>query len=383
MDEANQPEPGQYAPPPKNLVWMQVATWTTSHWKTLVASLACLGIGLSLPLLFSEEEEVELVEEQSFIPTRLVATAVRRSEPISPLEPFENLDEHLVRLGKELFGDSGLSYPSGTTSCATCHNVKNGGVEPNAVRQPASTEHYNTPTIFNAGLNVVLHWEGVYNNLEEQLDAPIQDPKQMNTTWERIEKYVRSQRKYRVAFQEKLGAPPNERLIRQALAAYIRYLVGSGSRFDQWLAGEEMVLTTDELSGYLSFRKLNCVSCHQGALVGGSMVQRLGPLKEYFENQRELVESDYGRYNVTKEESDKFVFRVPSLRTAASTAPYFHDGSARTLEDAITAMIEAYTDSEPNAEVVRRIALFIRTLEAAPPELEAKAKIELEIVEEE
>ena len=361
---------------------MRVATWTTNHWKSISAAICCFVIGLLVPGLLAQEEVVEVAEESPFVPPRLVATDIRRAEPIAPLVAFEALDEKLVRIGKELFQDAGLSNPPGKMSCASCHNVRHGGIEPNALKQAAPPSgHYNTPTVINAGLKTVLHWEGSFENLEDQLDVPITHPQQMNSSWEKVTKYVRSRPRYRISFQENFGAAPSERLIREALASYLRYLVGTGSKFDQWLAGEEMALTTDELSGYLSFRKLNCVACHQGATVGATMVQHLGPLKEHFASSRELGESDLGRFNFTKDEKDKFVFRVPSLRTASSTAPYFHDGSAKTLEEAVEIMIRTHAGTEPNSEVVRRIALFIKSLEAEPPDLEFQAKIELEVVE--
>lgn len=336
-------------------------------------------MGLLVPGLVAEEEEVvEVVEESSIIPPRLVATAVRRQEPITPLVPIEGLNEKLVRVGRELFQDTGISYPAGAMSCASCHSVPEGGIEPEFPRHAVQVDHYNTPTVINASLNVALHWDAEYETLEEQIDAPISDPERMNTSWERIEKYVNSQRRYRKAFRESTGELPTEDSIREAFTSYLRFLIGSGSKFDQWLAGDERALSTDELSGYLSFRKLNCVSCHQGDLVGGSILQPLGEMKSYFEQRRSLTEDDLGRFNITGDEQDRYVFRVPSLRTAASTAPYFHDGSVSDLSEAVVAMIEAYTDEEPNPEMVRRIELFIRSLEAAPPSFEAKPRIELE-----
>jgi cytochrome c peroxidase len=293
-----------------------------------------------------------------------LASTSRRHEPISPLAPFLDLDPNIVELGKRLFHDPSLSG-DGRTSCASCHSVSAGGEDGQRLSMGVSGKpaQFNTPTVLNAAYNVAQHWDGRTSSLEDQIDVPITDPNQMDSNWERVVKYLENNRSYRQAFKNYLSSEPTAEGVKEAIATYERSLITVDSDFDRWLKGEEQALDADEMGGYFLFKKMNCISCHHGAGLGGNRFHAITDMAGYFPSQ--LPE---GRYSVTKNERDRQVLRVPQLRNVALTAPYFHDGSAGTLEEAVAAMIEFECGQKVNAEDVRRLTAFLNALTGQIPE---------------
>ena len=149
--------------------------------------------------------------------------------------------------------------------------------------------------------------------------------------------------------------------ILDAIASYERTLLTPNSRFDRFLDGDERILTPLELTGYRRFLDYGCASCHQGVALGGNMYQRFGVMQDYFAG-RPVSPSDLGRYNVTGKEEDRHVFKVPSLRNIAVTAPYFHDASAGTLEEAVAVMGSYQLGRELGSEDIRSLSAFLRTM---------------------
>jgi cytochrome c peroxidase len=150
--------------------------------------------------------------------------------------------------------------------------------------------------------------------------------------------------------------------VRRAIAVFERTLITIGSPLDRWLDGDASALTPAQKEGYALFKASGCVACHQGQNVGGNMYQRFGVFGDYFEDRGNVTEADYGRFNVTKQEQDRYVFRVPSLRNVALTAPYFHDGSAKTLEDAVGVMAKYQLGRELSEEKVSKLVAFLEAL---------------------
>ena len=150
--------------------------------------------------------------------------------------------------------------------------------------------------------------------------------------------------------------------IKDAIAEFMRSLITPNSRFDQWLRGNTEAISEHEKEGYALFKRYGCVSCHQGANVGGNMFQVFGVINDYFRKRGNITDADLGRFNVTGNEVDKHAFKVPSLRMAAHTAPYLHDGSAETLRDAVDAMFEFQLGREAPDEDKEAIVAFIKTL---------------------
>ena len=150
--------------------------------------------------------------------------------------------------------------------------------------------------------------------------------------------------------------------VRKSIAAFERTLLTPGSPFDRWLAGNTGAITATQKAGYELFKSVGCVACHQGANAGGNMFQRFGVFGDYFKDRGNITQADYGRFNVTGNESDRFVFRVPSLRMVAHTAPYFHDGSAKTLTQAVQVMAKYQLGRNLTGEQVSSIVAFLECL---------------------
>ncbi len=159
--------------------------------------------------------------------------------------------------------------------------------------------------------------------------------------------------------------------VKNAIAEFERTLLTPGSRFDRHLRGDATALSAEEKAGYLKFKSYGCISCHQGVNIGANLFQRMGVIGDYFADRGNITKADLGRFNVTGQESDRHVFKVPGLRNVALTAPYFHDGSARTLEEAVEVMAK-YQLGRPLppgdlADIVRFLHTLTGELEGGAP----------------
>jgi len=220
----------------------------------------------------------------------------------------------------------------------------------------------NAPTVFNAALQFVQFWDGRAASLEEQAAGPVHNPLEMASSWAEVLPKLRSDGEYRDAFQRLYPAQGiRGETIVDAIAAFERTLITTNSRFDRFLQGESTALNALEQSGYQRFLDYGCASCHQGALLGGNMYQRFGVMGDYFEG-RTTSTADLGRFNVTGREEDRHVFKVPSLRNVAVTAPYFHDGSANSLEEAVIVMGRYQLGRHLSGADVASISAYLRTL---------------------
>ena len=284
-------------------------------------------------------------------------------EPIRPLVAAQNLDARKVDLGRRLFQDPVLSH-DGTISCASCHNLASGGTDgrPRAVGIGGAEGKINTPTIYNAAVNLAQFWDGRSPSLEDQAGGPIVNPAEMGASWMDVLIHLHDS-PYKSEFEKIYGSGPTESSVRDVIATFERSLITTGSRFDRWLMGDDRALSTDEKSGYALFKSYGCSSCHQGRNVGGNMFQRFGFFGNWFEERGRPAESaDLGRFNVTGRDSDRDVFKVPSLRLAVLTPPYFHDGSVETLEEAVHLMARYQLGREISSDDVALIVCFLRTL---------------------
>jgi cytochrome c peroxidase len=271
-------------------------------------------------------------------PTTVVA-AETTNEPIEPLPLTVNLDNRKVALGERLFDERQLSHDN-TISCSTCHSLNMGGADQSvhSVGIGGQTGNINTPTVFNSGLNFVQFWDGRAGTLEQQVDGPTHNPAEMGSNWDEITQKLLASPDYVQDFNAIYVDGIQRANVRDAIATFERSLITPNSRFDRYLRGWSNALTSEELEGYRLFKEYGCASCHQGAGVGGNLFQKFGVMGNYFAKRGNVTKADNGRFNVTNDESDRFVFKVPSLRNVALTAPYFHDGSAKRLEDAVTIM---------------------------------------------
>lgn len=287
-------------------------------------------------------------------------------EPIAPI-PFQlELDQRKVDLGEALFHDVRLSKDN-ENACSSCHDLDNGGDDGLAKSKGLAgrTGKRNTLTIFNSTLNFRPTWDGRFASSEQQVEAAIHDPTVMGETWPAIIDKLAQDQALSQAFASLYPEGMRPQTITDALVVYERSLTTPNARFDKFLRGDAAALSADELEGYRLFKTYGCASCHQGVNVGGNMFQVFGVLGtpgDYFRSHGSPDNPDFGLYNVTKVEEDKFVFRVPSLRNVALTAPYFNDGSAATLTDAVDAMAKYQLGRQIPARDNALIVEFLRTL---------------------
>jgi len=283
-------------------------------------------------------------------------------EPIKPLQGAPKLDAARVELGRKLFHDPRLSA-NGKLSCAGCHDLAKGGVDnrPRSIGFDGQATGINTPTVLNAALNFKQFWNGRAASLEAQIEAVVVNPVEMGSKWDDVVVWISKDTAYKDAFGKAYRDGVTKRNVVDAIATFERSLI-TPSRFDRFLLGEPDAITPEEKAGYAKFKQYGCIACHQGANVGGNMFQTFGVMGNYFQARGGVTDADLGRYAVTKREQDKHVFKVPSLRNVALTAPYFHDGSAATLEDAVEVMFKYQLGRTAPAEDKDLIVKFLRTL---------------------
>lgn len=284
------------------------------------------------------------------------------AEPISPIPASLPLDARKVVLGKQLFHDKRLSG-DGTLSCASCHDLARGGVDgrQKPIGVGGMMGDLNTPTVFNSAFSFRQFWDGRAATLEEQVDGPLENPKEMASSWPATLARIGADPQYAARFREIYGSLKAEH-VKDAIAEFERSLLTPGSRFDRYLQGDKKALRTEELEGYRLFKNYGCVACHQGVNVGGNLYQRLGVFSPYYTDSFVNQAANRGRAAVTGKAEDLHVFKVPSLRNVALTAPYFHDGSVATLEQAVLIMGQYQLGVVIPASELTLIVAFLRTL---------------------
>jgi cytochrome c peroxidase len=290
------------------------------------------------------------------------ASAQLADEPIKPLPAKVNLDARKVSLGRTMFHDKRLSKDN-SLSCASCHDISKGGIDGRqfAVGIKGQVGPINTPTVLNSGLNFRQFWNGRAGTLEEQAAGPVHNPGEMGSSWPEVLGKLGQDKAVLDQFKALYADGLQPRNIQDAIATFERSLI-TPSRFDRYLLGESNAISGDEKQGYQLFKNYGCVACHQGMGVGGNMYQTFGVLGNYFKDRGKVTDADLGRYSVTKNELDRHVFKVPSLRNVELTAPYFHDGSAKTLEEAIDVMFRYQLGRSAPAADKALIVKFLKTL---------------------
>jgi len=283
--------------------------------------------------------------------------------PFEPIPRSLEVDEGRRHLGERLFHDPRLSG-TGDRACSDCHVLDQGGVKPGEARSnhpldnPTGT--YNVPTVFNVGFNFRYNWNGRFRTLEDHLSGPMMSPIVMDAgSWAALLQRLRPA--YHDDFVAAGYPAVDEASVKDAMATYQRSLLTPDSDFDRFLRGEA-ALPERAQAGFELFQSLGCSSCHQGINLGGNLFQKFGVLGDPFRGRKETVEADYGRMLVTGDKADAFVFRVPSLRNVAQTAPYFHDGSAATLDEAVEVMARVQLGFELSDEEIGDLVAFLETL---------------------
>lgn len=280
-------------------------------------------------------------------------------EPIKPIEVPKYLNSEKIKLGEKLFSEVKLSKDN-QISCSSCHDLSFSGTDnlEKSFGVDGKKGFLNTPTVFNSSLNFVQFWDGRATDLFNQIDGPIHNPVEMSTSWNEIINKLSNDKNYVKEFNFLYDNGITEDNIKDAIVEFEKSLI-TPSRFDKYLQGNKEAITLKELEGYQLFKNYGCVSCHQGKNVGGNFYEKLGVFKEYnIKNDNNY----FGRYNITKIEENKFEFKVPSLRNVYYTYPYFHDGSIKTLEEAIEIMAEYQIGRKIKSEDIDKIKSFLKSL---------------------
>ncbi|GAB6042510.1 cytochrome-c peroxidase [Endothiovibrio diazotrophicus] len=293
----------------------------------------------------------------------LLAPPVLADEPILPIPRSIPYDHAKAELGKRLFFDPRLSS-DGKVACVSCHNPSHGGAEPRAhslgVYRRAGT--INAPTVYNAYFNFRQFWNGRAKDLQEQAGGPIHNPVEMDLSAAEVARRLEQDDDYRARFTAVYGdGPITFDHAADAIAEFEKALTTPNAKFDRWLRGEGK-LTTEEAAGYLLFKSLGCVSCHNGINVGGNSYQYLGAVNPVTD-----VAAGGDLYARTGDEFDRNRYKVPSLRNIELTAPYLHDGSRATLEEALATMAYHNLGFTLSRQETRRLSAFLHTLTGDTP----------------
>jgi cytochrome c peroxidase len=292
--------------------------------------------------------------------------AAPRQEPIQPIRPATVTNPALVELGKKLFFDPRLSK-SGFISCNSCHNLSLGGSDnlPTSIGHNWQKGPINAPTVLNARFGVAQFWDGRAKDLQEQAGGPIANPGEMALGHDVAVEVVRSIPGYVDEFTRVFGTPDVDiTRITKSIAAFEETLVTPNARFDRWLEGKDAALTRQEVDGYKTFKSSGCPMCHNGPAAGGSTFQRMGVVEPYKTDNPAI-----GRAAVTGKDFDRFNFKVPTLRNVELTYPYFHDGAAATLSEAVTTMGRVQLGREFTPEENANVVAFLRTLTGDQPSI--------------
>lgn len=328
--------------------------------KTAQSTLANTTIKTAITAVLSVFSVTAAVSVQAD-PLQAQAKAIFGTLP-ETMPGSENDTAALIELGEKLYMDTRLSV-NNTQSCNTCHNVTDGGtgvdnleVSPGAMHGKFGNR--NSPTVWNAGFQLSQFWDGREADLKGQAKGPILNPVEMampseQEVVERISAIDEYQQAFKVAFNADNAITYDN--LAHAIAAFERTLI-TKDRFDLYLKGDATALNQQEKDGLQAFISTGCIACHSGPTLGGSMYQKMGLIKPY------ANQVDQGRFEVTKKESDKMMFKVPMLRDIERTAPYYHDGKVQTLEEAVKQMASLQLGRDLDDKTTEDIVAFLKSL---------------------
>ena len=290
------------------------------------------------------------------------------SDPIKPIPQSMKVDRKKAALGQKLFFDPYLSK-DGTVSCASCHDLQNGGDDGRKFSLGVNGKegNINAPTVYNAVFNFRQFWDGRAEDLKAQVFGPIENPVEMNMTMAQTVEKLKKDPVYISNFAAVYADGITKDNVADAIAEYEKTLITPNAPFDRYLNGEENAIGPEAKEGYGLFKSKGCIVCHNGVNVGGNFYNKFGIFKD-------ANSSALGRYNITKQEEDKFVFKVPSLRNVALTAPYMHDGRADTLKEAVEIMSEHQLGRYITEDEIEKIVAFLKALSGEIPQSARKTR---------
>ncbi len=336
---------------------MPIAKYYLVHWGS---SLTCKKSAIMLDWAKQQRSE--------FYPNTLAA-AEFANEPVRPLPDQVEVNAEKAALGQLLYHDTRLSG-NGTISCATCHNLATGGVD-NLVYSEGIDGQFggvNAPTVYNAYFNFVQFWDGRAANLAAQAAGPPLNPVEMGSaSFDEIAERLAADKEFAARFNAVYPEGLNEATITDAIAEFEKTLITPNSAFDRYLKGEQNALTKQEVRGYALFKENKCATCHAGVNMGGLSYELMGQRANYFADRDTnvksgLTDADNGRWAQTGIERDRYRFKTPTLRNIALTWPYYHDGSVKTLNEAVDMMAKYQVGTQLKADETADIVAFLETL---------------------
>lgn len=297
--------------------------------------------------------------EQNY--TETVYTFEHVEGAIQPIPRSLTIDKNWLVLGKALFHSPLLSKDN-TISCASCHMVDFGGDDgfPVSLGVNNAKGSRNSPTVLNASLNFRQFWDGRASSLKEQASGPIHNPVEMASSWAEIIPKLNNDTYFYKTFNKLSPSGITSNNIIKAITIYEQSLITPNSPIDKYLLGDVNAITKQQVRGLKLFNDYGCATCHQGRNIGGNIYQKLGRVNDI----PEILTLDFGRFEVTKIESDKYVFKVPTLRNIADTAPYFHNGAIDNLPDAVRIMARTQLARELSESEIEDIVALLQSFSA-------------------
>jgi cytochrome c peroxidase len=333
------------------------------YYRAFLCLLVIIGThAFSSSVVFATDTDSDLMSRASAIFGPLPASMPSQDNPITPEK---------VKLGKVLFWESRISIDR-TVSCAKCHAVglyTTDGLRL-AIGNNCKVNPRNAPTLFNAASQISEHWIGNRTSVEDQAKQALVGPPSFGmTNYESVEKILRGMSGYAAMFKEAFPGdkePVTADNFAKAIGAFERTLV-TPAPFDDFMRGNAKALTDQQKIGLKTYMDTGCITCHFSPYVGGQMYQKFG-LFEPYEKYTKSQKVDEGRFAVTKNPTDKFVFKVPVLRNVAETSPYFHDGSVDKLADAVMIMAKIQLAKDLAKEQISDIVAFLTSLTGKIPD---------------
>ena len=307
-----------------------------------------------------------LVTALALISSISVASAWKALPTVAPAPANNPTTEEKVELGKMLYHDPRLSS-TGTVSCASCHNTQLGGEDnrPNSMGVNGQTGGRSAPTVWNAAFNTVQFWDGRAASLEEQAAGPVTNPIEMGMkSWDDVVARLQTIDGYKLAFEQVFGKDAiSKDNATKAIAAYERTLITPNSAYDKYVAGDKSALTAQQVRGMNTVKELGCTACHSGpAFNGPGLFQKFPAHSNASFAEKYHFKDDKGLAEVSKKPDDEHLWKVPTLRNIALTAPYFHNGAVKTLDEAVTIMAKLQLDKDLSKEQLADIVAFLNSL---------------------
>ncbi len=276
--------------------------------------------------------------------------------PIQPIPRKMEIDTRWVSLGKALFITPLLSK-NNTISCSSCHLIDFGGDDGFPVSTGINNAKgvRNSPTVLNSSFSFRQFWDGRASSLSEQISGPVHNPVEMGSSWAEIIRKLKSDSYFNKSFRALDPQGVTRENIVKAITIFEESLITPNAPIDRYLLGDSNALTEQQQRGLIHFTNHGCTTCHQGVNIGGNMYQKLGRINTI----PEILVEDLGKYELTKQEQDRNVFKVPSLRNVADTSPYFHNGAVDNLPQAVRIMASSQLGRDlPEDEIEDIVALL-------------------------